>query len=92
MRSALPVLALTVLVLTACSQAEVAVPPPETTEPAPVLAGVDLAQPVRALGNEPSWTVDLTGTEMVYTALESTGHRARQPEAEITVASVFYDL
>lgn len=72
--------ALAVLALAACSRAdEPAPPPPSAPEPAPVLAGVDLARPVRALGTEPFWSVELTGTEMVYTAPEPPELRARQP-------------
>ena len=71
--------ALAVLVLAACSPAEKPAPPPETPEPAPVFGGVDLAQPVRALGTEPFWSVELTGTEMVYTTPEPPEQRAPQP-------------
>ncbi len=71
--------ALAVLVLTACSPAEEPAPPPEAPEPAPVLGGVDLARPVRALGTEPFWSVELTGTEMVYTTPEPPEQRAPQP-------------
>ena len=53
-----------VLALAACTQAEEPAAPPAPPEPAPVLGGVDLAQPVRALGTEPFWSVELTGTEM----------------------------
>jgi len=90
MRPVLPVLALTVFVLAACSQAEAPVPPPEPPEPAVVLAGVDLARPVRALGTEPFWSVDLTGTEMVYTAPEPPEQRARQPNPVVQGTTVTY--
>lgn len=76
-----PVLAaLAVLVLAACSPAEEPASPPEVPEPAPVLGGVDLGQPIRALGTEPFWSVELTGTEMVYTSPEPPGQSAPQPE------------
>ncbi len=71
--------ALAVLVLAACSPAEEPAPPPEAPEPAPVLGGVDLARPVRALGTEPFWSVELTGTELVYATAGSPEQRARQP-------------
>lgn len=71
--------ALAVLVLAACSPAEEAAPPPEAPAPAPVLGGVELAEPVRALGTEPFWSLELTGTELVYTAPETPGQRAPQP-------------
>ena len=72
--------ALSVLALAACSPAEAPAPPPAAPEPAPVLGGVDLAKPVRAIGTEPFWSVELTGTEMVYTSTEPPGQRTRQPE------------
>jgi uncharacterized membrane protein len=71
---------LTVLTLTACSQAEAPDQPDTPPEPAPVLGGVDLARPVRALGTEPFWSVELNGTEMVYTTPEPPGQRAPQPD------------
>jgi len=70
---------LAVLALAACSPAEEPALPPHAPQLAPVLGGVDLAQPVRALGTEPSWSVELTGTEMVYTTPEPPEQRAPQP-------------
>ena len=75
--------AVSVLILSACSQGEEPAPPPETPGPAPVLAGVDLTKPVRALGTEPFWSVELNGTEMVYTTPEPPEQRAPQPEPVI---------
>ncbi len=72
--------ALTVLVLAACSPAEEPAPPSDAPEPAPVLGGVDLGQPVRALGTEPFWSVELTGTELVYTSPDAPEQRAPRPE------------
>ena len=80
----LTALAVSALILSACSQgSEPAPPPPAPPEPAPVLAGVDLTKPVRALGTEPFWSVELTGTEMVYTTPEPLEQRAPQPKAVI---------
>lgn len=46
----------------------------------PVLSGVDLTQPLRAIGTEPFWSVELTGSEMVYTSPDQpAGLRAPQP-------------
>ena len=71
--------AVAILSLSACS------PPAEqpkeldpAPEPAPVLAGVDLTKPLRALGNEPFWFVDLTGTELVYGGPDRPEQRAPQ--------------
>jgi hypothetical protein len=72
--------ALSVLVLAGCSPADAPAPSPEPPAPAPVLGGVELAGPLRAIGTEPFWSVELTGTEMVYTSTEPPGQRARQPE------------
>jgi uncharacterized membrane protein len=71
--------AVSILALAACSQGgEPAVAPP--AEPATMLAGVDLGQSVRALGTEPFWSVELTGTEMIYTSPEPPEYRAVQPK------------
>ncbi len=70
---------LAVLALAACSPADQPDLPDAPSEPAPVLGGVDLAKPVRALGTEPFWSVELTGTEMVYTPPEPPEQRAPQP-------------
>ena len=71
--------ALAVLTLAACSPAEAPDQPDAPPEPPPVLGGVDLAQPVRVLGNEPFWAVEMTGTEMIYTTPEPPEQRAPQP-------------
>ena len=83
--------ALSVLALAACSPAEAPAPPPAAPEPAPVLGGVDLAKPVRALGTEPFWSVELTGTEMVYTTPEPPGQRARQPDPLIRGTTAIWE-
>jgi uncharacterized membrane protein len=75
--------ALAVLALTACSPAEAPDQPDTPPEPAPVLGGVDLGQPVRALGTEPFWSLELTGTELVYTTPEPPEQRAPQPNPVI---------
>jgi uncharacterized membrane protein len=71
---------LSVLVLAGCSPAEEPASSPEPPLPAAVLGGVELAGPLRAIGTEPGWSVDLTGTEMVYTAPEAPEQRAPRPE------------
>lgn len=81
--------ALSVLALSACSQeAEVPAPAPE---PAPVLAGVDLTEPVRALGAEPFWGVDLTGTELVYSGADRPEQRAPRPRPVIQGTTATFD-
>jgi len=72
--------ALAALALPACSpQADPPAPPPPASEPAPVLAGVDLGQPVRVGGNEPFWTVEITGTELIYSGVDRPEQRAPSP-------------
>jgi len=50
---------------------------------------VDLARPVRALGTEPFWGVELTGTEIVYAGVDRPEQRAPQspPVVQGTTAS-----
>jgi uncharacterized membrane protein len=48
-------------------------PPPEA---APVLAGVDLGKPVRALGTEPFWSVEITPDTLIYTRMDQPTQRA----------------
>lgn len=78
MRAAFAVLS--VLALSACSREPETPAPGPAPEPAPVLAGVDLTRPVRALGTEPFWGVDLTGTEIVYSGADRPEQRAPQPK------------
>ena len=70
--------ALAALTLSACSQPEEPATPPPAPEPSAVLAGVDLTKPVLARGTEPFWSVELTGTEMVYAGLDRPEQRAPQ--------------
>ena len=73
-----PFAILTALVLASCSQVEAPPSPPAESRAAPVLGGVDLSKSLRALGTEPFWSVELTGTEMVYTAPDTPEQRAPQ--------------
>ncbi|HYC73641.1 hypothetical protein [Brevundimonas sp.] len=72
--------ALAAMALAACSPpAEAPKEPDPAPQPAPpVLAGVDLTQPLRALGTEPFWAVELTGSEMVYSGADRPEQRAPQ--------------
>lgn len=86
-----PVAALAVLVLAACSpEPDAPAEPPLTPEPAPTLAGVDLSRPVRLLGTEPFWGIDLTGGEVVYSGADRPEQRGPQPKPTIqgTVATL----
>jgi len=61
-------------------------PPPEA---AAVLAGVDLSRPVRALGTEPFWSVEITRDAIVLTRPDQAPRRAPNHGATIqgTVAT-----
>lgn len=71
--------ALPVLVMAACS------PSPEAPEAPPIdvspatLAGVDLSRPIRALGNEPFWAVEITPEALVYSGVDRPEQRADNP-------------
>lgn len=71
--------ALAALTLAACSPpAEAPKEPDPAPQPPPVLGGVDLTRPLRAIGTEPFWAVELTGTEMVYSGADRPEQRAPQ--------------
>lgn len=72
------------LALVSCSPSgDTEIETSEVEAPPPTLAGVDLSQPVRALGTEPFWSLELTGTDMVYTSPEPGELRAPQPAAVV---------
>jgi uncharacterized membrane protein len=81
--------AVSAFALSACSSPETASAPAEPAAPAAaVLSGVDLAQPVRALGTEPFWSVELTADHLAYTSPEG-AETAPRPETVVqgTVAT-----
>lgn len=83
MRS-LVVAALSCLAVAACSRSDdVEIKAAEVATPPPTLAGVDLSRPVRALGTEPFWSLELNGTDMIYTSPEPGELRAPQPAAVV---------
>ena len=64
------------LVLTACSQGEDPAPAPEPTEPELILGGVNLNEPLRALGTEPFWAVNIDDAGLVYSGVDRPEERA----------------
>lgn len=83
-----------VLGLSACSddgpvveRAGPSAPPPAPT----TLAGVDLNQPIRALGTEPFWGLDLTGRDMVLTGVDRPELRAPQPKPQVQGTIAVYE-
>lgn len=79
-----------VLAVAACSEATIETPAPaQPAEPA-VLGGVDLNQPLRALGTEPFWGVDITPDALVYTAVDSEGLRVANPGPTLQGTTAVY--
>lgn len=73
MRLTIPVFA--VLMLTACSQ-DAETTPPEPAAADAVLAGVNLTEPLRVLGTEPFWSVNIDEQALVYEGVERPQQRA----------------
>lgn len=63
------------LALAACSQPAEKAPDVAKAEPR-ALAGVDLDQPVRVLGNEPFWAVEITAQGLTYSGLDRAEQKA----------------
>lgn len=87
MRAALAVL---ILSLAACSE-----PAPPAEAPAPPappvsLGGVDLGQPVRVLGTEPFWSVEMTPDALVYSTPEGEGLRSANPGPTVQGTTAVY--
>lgn len=89
MRFILPVV-IAGLALSGCyDRREQAPKPAEALETAAVLAGVDLSKPVRALGTEPFWSVEITRDALIYTRVDQPPQRAPNHGARVqgTVAT-----
>ena len=71
--------------LAACTQEPAQGPDrPETPAPPPVLGGVDLGQPVRALGTEPFWGVDIAPARITYSGVDRPVQAAPNPGPAVT--------
>jgi len=78
------------LALAACSDP---VPSAAAPEPAPVpvvLGGVDLNQPLRALGTEPFWSVDITPEALVYSTPDGAPLGAGNPGPTVQGTTAVY--
>ncbi|MEQ7155987.1 COG3650 family protein [Brevundimonas aurifodinae] len=78
------------LALAGCSE-----PAPEVSAPIPApepttLGGVDLDQPLRAIGTEPFWSVDITPEALAYSAVDSSGMRADNPGPTVQGTTAVY--
>lgn len=74
---------LAVLTLAACGEAAPPAETPPAPTPAPVLGGVDLGQPIRALGTEPFWGVDIGADGIVYEGVDRPREVAPRGEVEL---------
>ena len=83
-------LALPLLALAACSQGTTESAAPPADAPAVVLAGVDLNQPLRAVGTEPFWGVDITPSGLTYSGLDRPEQRAANPGPVIQGTTAVY--
>lgn len=88
----LALLAVAVLGLAACSNSNEAPPAeaPATPGPPAALGGVDLGQPLRAIGTEPFWGVEITPQTITYTAPDTPGVTATNPGPTIQGTTAVY--
>ncbi|QTC91057.1 COG3650 family protein [Brevundimonas goettingensis] len=87
-----PILLLAPLaLLAACSQGTTEKTEAPADAPTPAsLGGVDLNQPLRALGTEPFWSVEITKDAMVYTGVDRDTRRAANPQPVVLGAKAVY--
>jgi uncharacterized membrane protein len=81
MRLILPSLA--ALALAACGEPAPPSEPTPAPPPSPALGGVDLGQPVRALGTEPFWGVDIGPDGIAYEGVDVPREVAPRGEVEL---------
>ena len=87
----IPILSALVLILSACSEPATPAPEPAPAPAPAVLGGVDLGQPVRALGAEPFWSVEITPQTLHYTAVDNeAGVRAANPGPTVQGTTAVY--
>ncbi|MET4683803.1 COG3650 family protein [Brevundimonas faecalis] len=89
MRPALSFAAVAALALAACSQPAEKTDAPAAPTQARVLAGVDLDQPLRVMGTEPFWAVEITPQGLTYSGVDRPEQKAANPGPTLqgTVAS-----
>lgn len=88
----LPPIALAFLSLAACSNGDSGPAAEAPAAPAaPVaLGGVDLNQPVRAIGTEPFWGLEITPEHLAYTAVDHPGLTVANPGPTIQGTTAVY--
>lgn len=90
-RAGLPIPVLILgLTLVACSD-PAPTGPEAPSAPAPTMLGeVDLNQPLRALGTEPFWAVEITPQDLAYTAVDAVEVRAANPGPTVQGTTAVY--
>ncbi len=92
MRLSLLALAALSLGLAACSNPGET--PPAEAPPTPaapvVLGGVDLGQPLRAIGTEPFWGIEITPEHLAYTAIDHPGLTVTNPGPTLQGTTAVY--
>ena len=85
-------LGLAVLGLGACSNPAEAPPSEAPAAPAAptAIGGIDLGQPLRAIGTEPFWGVDITPQSLVYTAVDHPGLTVANPGPTVQGTTAVY--
>jgi uncharacterized membrane protein len=80
------------LALAACDEpaAPAAGPAPAAPAAPAVLGDVDLAEPLRVLGTEPFWGVDITDGGLVYSGVDRPERRAPNPGAVVQGTTAVY--
>jgi len=77
--------------LAGCSPSGEPAAPPAAEAPAEAtLGGVDLNQPLRALGTEPFWGVEITPSAMIYTGVDRDPQRAVNPGPVVQGTTAIY--
>ncbi|WP_309628633.1 hypothetical protein [Brevundimonas sp.] len=90
-RAGLPIPVLILgLTLVACSDPEPTGPEAPPAPAAAVLGDVDLNQPLRALGTEPFWAVEITPQDLAYTAVDAVEVRASNPGPTVQGTTAVY--
>lgn len=79
MRSFTTLVALSGLVLAACSQGETETSAPPAEAAPAVLAGVDLTRPLRAVGTEPFWGLEVTPQALNWSGIDQVVQTAANP-------------
>ena len=88
MRSPIALIAASALVSTlalsaGCSQGTTEDSPPPADAPPAVLGGIDLNQPLRAIGTEPFWGLDVTPQALGWSGVDQIVQTAANPGPEV---------